>query len=293
MTIFLEIAKQRLTKELTSMRDSSVGADLCVWNVTFMAAIKLDRNTDLSSEKRRLLNGLITALAELKDKENDAATNSALVELITTCRINIFARSQAYNYSEGDTERHLDNLKLSWEKVVLKLTELGLLNLPHDKDPAHCFCYHIAEYCAKSIFVNDKANPIGEVLKHSRISNARFLSHDKDALIKQKIPECFDMLKEKKEKIADLAQRKNNSTLTFLRDMQLENLQLYVKYGFSTCDSFQDRFFSTKVPLTDIQPGGGSLGKHLREAYAEIKANLGLLTAEQTASLSIMSVEKC
>ena len=52
MTIFLEIAKQFLTSEITSIINTSEGADQSLMN-SALGFIGLGRNTDLSTAKRQ------------------------------------------------------------------------------------------------------------------------------------------------------------------------------------------------------------------------------------------------
>lgn len=264
MTIFLEIAKQFLIAEVKKLHDVSVTNDAGLVNRW--------RNKELSAAKRHLLNTLERSLETARNGENDEANKVMLNQLLQSCLDSMDTERGKYhgllgsNFQVGDTERGLMHLQTLLSGVYNKLTQLKVLETPHDTDPYHCFQYYIAGYCAQVII--DGHNDI--------------LVPHQDELVIDKLKACMVELGLLPTEMGEKAREELLLTKTFdqVKATQLANHDLHRQYNIPLAIP-KDGFFAEKtVPYTEVQLGGGLLGKYLRACGQELKRNLRAIQAD-------------
>ena len=294
MTIFLEIAKHFLDPEIMKIHDASVVEDNGYVN-TFLSFFNAGRNLELSGKKQQLLNTLKQAVQSLNDLGNDQETCAQLKTLITTCLDDTsYSRKQIKNHPEGNTDAKIEGLHALVDAIYKKLSELAVLDIKHDKDPINSFRYYMALYCAQKIINDRNANYIEHLSYNPNVSRARLLAAKKEELVignkeeshetPGKIQACINEVGCIKNDLANMDMKTNLIVIEFMRQFQLENLQLYVDHGLDLGVPVRLSFLSTQENLTKIQLGGGFLGECLRLATTEIQTNMAPLSVRQSVA---------
>lgn len=289
MTIFLELAKQYLIPKIEEIHKASVKADLSLLN-SIRGFFHVERNSELSNIKQELILGLIKEIKDLENQTNDAATCAHIKIIIANCLDDMSkARKEKNNYPEGETEKSIRKLDTLIDFIFKKLSNLQVLDIPHDKDPLNCFRHYIALYCTHKIIEEQNENPsqainiIQAIIKDPHLSKSRMLAKIKDDIImgvmEDKTPSiiqlCMDELAALKPKMDTLAQKRNTIVIQFMNQFQNQNLELYRKNGIDIGVPPQCDF--APPPLTEIKNGGGFLGECLRRATVEIQVNMNPL----------------
>ena len=141
MTIFLEVAKKIIIDKATAITTASRDADLSTFNYA-RNMVGQGRNTELSAEKRLLIDRLLPKIRELVDGEDDGVTLHGLKELITNCLKEVAEASLKREHTRGDTERGLESLEALVQIIFDKLHSLHLLEVLHDETPLNSFRHY-------------------------------------------------------------------------------------------------------------------------------------------------------
>ena len=284
MTIFLEIAKQCLSNEITQILDASLNADQSYMNGAF-SFLGYGRNTDLSAAKRQLLVELSKQIQSLSDEEKtDEHLWTQLNTLIKDCRQTAATKSAELHYGEGSVGPALNGLRSMLEAIFDKLGALRLLDTPHDADPLNGFLYYIAHYCSNKIIRAHKTTDLGRLSEDPNISVTRQLMAEKEALIVERVCECKNRLADLNEYRPHYQQARITLVLDEIGKLQRENLSLYARHGVKPGMPMRLGIFGVAA-LPSTQPAGGTLDEAMRQATAEITRNLEIL--ESTAKASV------
>ena len=276
MTIFLEIAKQCLSTEITLIIDTSLNADQSYLNGA-LGYIGYGRNTVLSLAKRQLLGDLLKQIQSVSDEEKtDEQHVGQLYALIKDCRLAAAAKSAAHDYGEGSVGPALQGLRILLEGIFDKLAALQLLDTPHDTDPFNGFRYYIAHYCSNKIKQAHKTSDWGRIPEDPNISITRRLMAEKEALIVARLNECKARLDGLKDYSAHYQQARIKMVLDEIRALQRDNLSLYANHGVKPGMPIRFSLFGVAA-LPTTQSAGGTLDEALRQATAEITRNMELL----------------
>ncbi len=269
MTIFLEIAKQFLQREITELSEASYRADNSTMNTT-LTFFGYGRNVELSSEKRTLLSSLHVEIGKLKDGKKDSNTLDSLQELIITCKKEGAGKSLDKKFDEGSFGQGMQHLENIVRAIFDKLEKLQLIGVSHDADPLNSFRYFAALYCTQKIINLYKAATLERLVEHPQISSIRELAGEKEELITNTIEACIKDLDLLDKKHLRYNEARKDRVLNCIAQLQRDNVTL--------CEKFTSKLF---------RPTVGYLGECLKQATTEIEgkpASKDDASAEQKSS---------
>jgi hypothetical protein len=285
MTIFLEIAKQFLTSEITTIIQASEGADQSLMNSAF-GLMGLGRNTDLSTAKRQLLGGLQRSINEFSDSDKgDKETCQALIDLILKYLDDISTTSQEKNYKLGFSGEAIQNLEPLLRSIFKKCKDYWLLDFAHDTDPMNVFRYYVALYSTKKIIQSHHPSFVSYVMDNPQVSVAPLIASEKERLIAQALSDCLSRINRLDKWGKDFNEAKQQVVRDDIERLQRANAALYARQGWNLGAPVRFGFFSS-APST-AQSVGGLLDESMRQALAELDRNkIASLSLERKPSLS-------
>ena len=164
MTIFGEVARKVIHERVRAACVASADADISTSTTFFtqigLGRIGLARDLTLSKAKRELIEKLLPEIDKSTGNAEDEIVCEHFQTLIRHCKTETLsaANSNPIKFGKGTTEPVLDNLITILQTIFDKLTELHLLNIPHDHDPLNSFRYYVALYYAKKIAADSEAS---------------------------------------------------------------------------------------------------------------------------------------
>lgn len=271
MTIFLEIAKQFLITEITTVRDNSVAADSSLGN-SALSFFGLGRDETLSKAKRGLADELLTTIRNMADKESDEATLQELVAQITKCKKTAASKSDAKGYDEGTFGPAMKEAISLVEEIFDKLKEVKLTNVASDKDPLNLFRYYAASYFAQKIDDARKLGALGSIAQHPKLSSFRKLTAEKEMLVIEMLQACEKDLETLNKELEGYPATRKSRVLEWLEKLQRANVALCKSYGSKISIPITFALFSTiNLALPTLRPDSGFLEQCIQSAMHKIE----------------------
>lgn len=269
MTIFLDIAKSILMKELEALRQVSKDSDEGYVN-TLLTAAGYGRDANLSQEKRALLKAGVDKVGALTSQENDEITHQALQDQLDGLKETMTDKSDAIGLNMGETEKGLLLLGRLLKDVFNDVQLLGLENTPYDRDPFNQFRFHAALYLAQKKAEQFKLNQWDRITRHPSVSNHHDLQKEKIKLVRETLQECEADLSVLQKEHEHYEQARCKRVLELIGKIRRDNKRL--------CERYSSRFF---------KPGPGSLETQMIQAEKEISA---LLPQDSQYKLELSSI---
>lgn len=194
MTIFLKIAKQFITEEIKKIQSDSLAADESSLNAV-LTFFHYGRDTELSAEKRQLLDDLMPQIMALTEDINDETSLLRLTTFITDCRENAALKSAEKQYDEGVFGTAMQNVETLLKRVYEKIRKLGLLDTPQDEDPLNEFRYYAAMYCVKNVVKTHRLTLWESLIEHPKVTGVRAFSKQKEDLVVEILHVCNQQIK--------------------------------------------------------------------------------------------------
>lgn len=249
MSIFLEIAKRFISEELKKIQSESLAADESPVN-TFLTFLSYGRDTQLSAEKRALIDELLPQIDGLEGN-TDENTYTQMVQLIQGCRTKAAAISAEKQYDEGVFGQAMQNVVNLLQGIHDKIKKLELLNIPHNDDPLHVFFYFASVYCVNKVVKFHQRNLWERLIEHPKVTDTRKFSSKKEGLV------C-DALRSCKQEI-EVLDRRHDLYQQSRKKRVLEGIQNLMLKNQALC---QD----VKVPLVGVNIPGA----HPSYGYLEV-----------------------
>lgn len=230
MTIFVEISKHFLWHELTAARTDSLNADASYYNYA-LGLFNLQRDPELSKQKRACLDELREALLKFNTEQDDKKTLEEFKELLTVFRSKNDKLAEAKQSGEGITGQALLNAIALIQAIYDKFNDLKFIDIKKDKHPFSLFQYYAAYYFAKKISNKQKLNPLQTVAEQPKLSNLRLRAQEREKLIIEAINECKIDLNGLDTKHPDYAKAIIRQVKAHIDRLNLNNETLCKKYG--------------------------------------------------------------
>ncbi|QRN02490.1 hypothetical protein GH742_00580 [Legionella sp. MW5194] len=277
MTIFLEIAKEYLIKELTKISDTSVASDKSVGN-TVCSWLGLGRDEGLSQSKRELTDILRTDIRNLASDESDEKNVEALNHLLSECRRKAREKADQKGYSEGTFGPAMSEVSTLLTQLYDRFDAAGLLDIPYntkasERHPLTVFRYWAGVYLAYKVKENrDNSQSTLKTITHNpKITSLNLLEKQKQDAVVSYIRECDKDLKTIKEDLEDYREVCTKRVLEFLRRLLLKNKELVEHHGTNLEIPVTISFFaSATVSGPALGPHSGELKKCILMAIKEL-----------------------
>ena len=144
MTIFFEIVKDFLQKEIGELTALSHGWDTSLTNAV-SNLVGLGRNPELAEQKRLLARKFMEEVFALKG--NDEHIKSEIYKIIEKYDAESFDKSRTEGCQQGHFGGLMSKFRESIPKIYLALQRTNLLNVRVENDqPFYWFRYHMAAY---------------------------------------------------------------------------------------------------------------------------------------------------
>lgn len=266
MTIFLEIIKKFLDKEITKVRDASVEADASIGN-TVVSVFGYGRDTVLSEIKRKLAVDLLFDFRNMKNKDNDLESCEHLKKLIANCKKDAKKASEDKSYDEGTFGPAMQVAIQLTQDIHDKLAVVHLLNIPHDDDPFNGFRYQMAHYFSKKI--DDSRSP--SILNNPKISSSNQVTKEKEQLVLEVLAGCEKDLKTLDIEHEDYVITRKKRVLEWIERLSRKNKAVCEDHTSTPNVPITLSLF-TKVNISapSIGPDVGFLDECLKAAVTEI-----------------------
>lgn len=268
MTIFLEIVKDFLDREITKAKDSSTKADDSVIN-TVSTWLGYGRDVKLSDTKKNYATQLSHDLHTMADQSNDLASFKHLKLLIEKYKNMARQASETKSYNEGAFGPAMCSAIQLTQDIYEKLEKFKLLDIPHDEDPFNEFRYCMAYYYAQKL--DDSRTR--SILNNPMITSSNELTQKKETLVSDMLIACEQDLQTLDIEHDDYISTRKKRVLACIKTLSLENIDLCKKYTSELAVPFSFNFFSkVNVNVSSIGPGEGFLAYCLQACSAKINA---------------------
>lgn len=277
MTIFLEIVKEFLGREITKVRDTSIEADVSVTN-RLSSWVGYGRDIELSEKKRQAATDLLYEFRKMGDESNDLVSCNHLKVLIEYCKNLAKDAGGAKGYDEGTFGPAMLSAGQLTQDLYAKLGKFKLLGIPHDDDPFNEFRYRMAYYYAQKL--DDSRTP--SILNNPKITSSNEITHRKEQLVFKILTECEKDLQTLDIEHVDYISTRKNRVLEWIEKLSRENIALCKEYTSELAVPISLSFFSkVNVNVPSIGPDEGFLEYCLQACIAQINAKCVVEEKEQ------------
>ena len=265
MTIFFKLAQELLIKDLNTYIEESQREDQS------LVQTALCRKLELSSEKRLLARSVIDAINRIESK-HDSDIQKQLDTLLRVCKEHALDKNLKHGGSEGRLEALIDNSRDWLERLLKKINDNHLMNIPDNKHPFSIFCQKMVKYFDHKIH---------EELTEWRLSHTArqafgftTMPLEKAAIIHQAIVDCMKKMyrldgnKDYSEGIRDVM-------ISVLKELLTGNSGISSNHAVAISAPLPllwGLFGTLRLPLGSAQPSDGFLKTCITEAHQEISA---------------------
>lgn len=285
MTIFFKLAQEILVKSLSAYIENSEKEDQSLVQSAW------GRKLTLSSAKRLLAQRLIDSINQINLTE-DKEIQQQLDSLLRICKGNALDENLKQGGSEGRLESLIDEKREWLERLLKKIVDNHLINIPDNKHPFSIFCQKMVKYFDHKI--HEELNEWHSSHAVRQALGFTSMPLEKAGIIHEAIMSCIKNLYRLDNK-KDYPEGIKSIVLSTLKELLTNNSSISSRHAvpISAPIPVLGGFFGLfKLPLGHAQPSDGFLKTCITEALQEIntlsKTDLPRIVDETSEHFQIM-----